>query len=372
LQVGIQGLNPGNYNLPVMSRVRDVTPCPCTFWYQSLAQQAQNAAQGYVDLPGQIWVAYAGADSPVMSKVTPGQVVSWNLTRPLINQQDQFVYFIYVVTTSDTIAKNFVEKVVANSIGTNVIGQYNTAMQTSFIAKKSSTQGLDISEDQDEQENLDISPEEQVQALMGSLQIANGVIEDTEQNVIGYLVGADIFEPKGLGFGRFYYTLGPSIMNFDNLVSLLNSYVDQTKGSGLTTASLRQTVQSWFSAYLSNPSSVQSQVQSFLQQYANNKIVDASGNLTSFGNIQLQSIINGNNSIQYPAMKLSTVTNQYVYDFGQAAPKNMPKNIISLNEKQSKKTIKTSVDTTNIQASKSNNSKKVKNQIKSAKNNIKQ
>ena len=328
LEIGIQGFNPGNYDLGVTPRTRDITPCPCTFWYQSNAQQ--GSAAGYLDLPGQVWIVYGGQDSPIASKVTPGQVVTWNLTRPLLSQSDQFLYFLYVVTSDDAIAQKFVEKFAAQTIGKNIYNEYVSASKRPMDLTATTQTGLDVHGDMQVVQQT-LTADQQVAALMGSLNIASGIIQDTDQGIVGYLVGADVFTPKGLGFGRFYYTLAPSVMNFNGIVSLVLSCLDSTKTTTLGGSStdiqksITQTVNSWFVAYLKQPSSVQALVQKYLLQFGNAQIVDTtSGKLTKYGTNQMQSIISGNISLQYPSMKLSTVTNQYVYDFGKAAPDKMP------------------------------------------------
>ncbi len=328
LEVGIQGFNPGNYDLAVTDRVRDVTPCPCTFWYQSNLQA--GSVPGYTDLPGQIWVIYQGKDSPIISQVTPGQVVTWNLTRPWLSQGDQFVYFVYVVTTDDAVAQKFVEKFGQQILGKNIYDEYVNAAHRSMDFTKGTQTALDISGKVKAVEQT-LTSDQEIKALMGSLNIANGVIEDTDQGVIGYLVGADIFTPKGLGFGRFYYTLAPSILNFNGIASLIFSCLDSKKTNTLggsdtdVQKSIAQTINSWFGMLLKKPQDLQPLIEKYLIQFGDTQVVDVkSGQLTQYGKSRLQAIISGNMSLKYPSMKLSTVTNQYVYDFGKSAPDKMP------------------------------------------------
>lgn len=331
LEVGIQGFNPGNYDLAVTSRVRDLTPCPSTFWYKSFEQD--GSIEGYSNLPGQIWVAYGGADSQFQLKVEPGQSVSWNLIRPLVDQADQFVYFLYVVTTDDAVAQKFVQKVVNQKLGKNVVYEYEKAIQSPIATSKLTVIDND-NNDRDEfslEAAPSISVDQEVATLMGNLSVADGVIEDVEQKVIGYLVGTDVFTPKGMGFGRFYYVLSPSIVSVSNIVSFLYGCLDSSKLSGLGSSdadiqeSLTALIKDWLTLYIKNPDDVQKKVEEYLQQYGNSKIVDVTnGQLTKFGKNRLQQIMSGNVSLKYPSMKLSTVTNQYVFDFGRSAPKEMP------------------------------------------------
>lgn len=327
LEVGIQGFNPGNYDLGVTARNRDITPCPCTFWHQSFQQG--GSIEGYGNLPGQVWVVYGGVDSPVKMKVDPGQAVTWNLIRPLVKQGDQFVYFIYVVTTSDTVALSFVDKVVSQKIGQDVIAQYSTAINAP-ITTSTTAQNIDISGAANAGPDLSISATQEVAALMGNLSTFDGVIEDKDQGVIGYLLGTDVFTSKGLGFGRYYYTLAPSVVSVANLVSSVASCFDSSKTSSLGASDadvqkkLTTIANGWLAAYINNPADVAGQVQQYLVLYGNSKVVDDKGALTKYGQARLQSILTGPVSLKYPSLKLSTVTNQFVYDFGRSAPEKMP------------------------------------------------
>ena len=324
LQVGIQGLNPGNYDLPVTPRVRDLTPCPCTFWYQSFEQG--GSIEGYSNLPGQMWVVYAGVDSPIQKKVEPGQAVAWNLVRPLVEEGDQYVYFVYVVTTDDAVAANFVAKLAARAIGQDVAGQYENIVKTPVVLSLTN-ESLDVTGSVTGDTGPSLTPDQQVAVLMGNLKIADGVIEDMDQGVIGYIVGADVFTPKGLGFGRFHYVLAPSVISMNNIVSLLQGSIDSSKitAGGDIQKILTQQVNRWFAAYVQKPADVQAQVEQYLIGYGNEKMVDAtSGQLTKMGKNRLQDLLTGSNSLKFPPMKLSTVTNQYVYDFGKSVPEKMP------------------------------------------------
>ena len=339
LQVGIQGFNPGNYDLPVTTRVRDVTPCPCTFWYQSFVQA--KSVEGYTDLPGQIWVIYGGQDSPIASKVVPGQAVSWNLTRPLLSQADQFVYFVYVVTDDDAVAAKFVQKCTTQLIGKNVIDEYNQALQRSSNQPVTTQKGLDVKGTISAQTQM-LSAEDQVAVLMGTLSTMNGVIEDTEQGVVGYLVGADAFTPRGVGFGRFYYTLAPSILSFDTIATLVAACLDSSKTTALGGSStdiqksIHKSVQNWFMTYMKNPAQAQALVEKYLVQFGNTQVVNGKTQaLTEYGRHQVQTIVSGSVSLKYPSMKLSTVTNQYVLNFGKSAPDKMPKAVMIAQSSQS-------------------------------------
>lgn len=333
LNVALQGLMPGNYDTASTTRVRDLTPCLCTFWYQSLRQTKYSADDGYIDLPGQVWVVYAGTDSPVYSKVLPGQVVAWDLTRPLLSQADQFVYFVYIVTTDDVVAEKFVAKIARGIIGNDVTNTYKKAIQVPFVMKKDDKQGLDL-QGEVADTKLVLKEEDKVATLMGDLAVHEGIIEDLELNVIGYLLGTDVFMPKGLGFGRFYYVLSPSLTSSSNIVTLLKNCLDDAKTASLggdIQIALKKIIQDWSVAYMKNSADVEKQVEKFLLQYGNVKLIDDSGQqLTIYGKGCLHGIVSGKISLKYPSLKLSTVSNQYVYDFGKSVPENMPKNIVQI------------------------------------------
>lgn len=328
LQVGVQGFNPGNYDNGAIDRVRDLTPCPVTFWYQS-AQQA-NLGSGYIDLQGQVWIVYAGADSLISSQVMPGQVVSFQLTRPLLKQSEQYFYCVYVMTTDTKKAQAFVQKIIASQIGTDVTRQFATAASLPQVPESSVAKSLDVSGA--------IAPvvqvatlQQQVQALQGTLSSSAGAIIDTDQKIIGYILGADLFMPQGVGFGRFYYTLPPSIMSWKALAQLVATYLDSAKTQSLggsnqdIQASIMQTLQSWFVLYLSQSSDLATKIESYLIKFGTLKLIDAAGKqLSPEGKKIQESIVSGAISLQYPAMKLSTMTNQYMFNFGLKAPDKMP------------------------------------------------
>jgi len=309
----IQGLSPGSYDQMVTPRVRDITPCPCAFWYQSVSQLKDES--GYMDLPGQVWVAYNGHDSKFIAKVEVGTVGSWNLIRPLLGQKDEYVYFVYVATLDDKKAKKFVEQIVDKKLGHQQVTEYDA-----MVKSKSDESDTDLTK-------KTLSNSEEKTTLTGNLMISGGVIEDKVQDVCGYIVGVDIFTPKGLGVGNFYYTLAPSIVNIPNMVQLLSSCVDSSKLGTTSTdqqTALMTTINAWLLAYLKDPKDCTAQVEAFLIKNGTSSIVKV-GDLTKFGKSQLKSLVTGPVSLKYPPMKLSTVTNQYVYDFGKKKPDKMPK-----------------------------------------------
>lgn len=338
MQVGFQGLTPGHYDLSTTPRARDVTPCPCFFWYQSVAQVPNAVQNGYMDLPGQLWIVYPGQDNPIQAKVTVGQAVTWNLTRPSINQGDQFVYFVYVATTDDKVAAQFVQKISQQMLGQKVIGQYIQAAKNVFDASKVTDQSLDVSTDGKQKvENISLTADQQVATLLGNLVDTQQVIEDTDLQVVGYILGTDIFVPKGVGFGRFYYMLAPSLLSTSSLASLFSSYLTTANND---TQALQKRIVGWVTDYIKNPAEVQSKIEQYLIQNGNDRVVDtATKKLTKFGQSCLKNCITGDVSIKYPSLKLSTVTNSYVYDFGAYEQDGWPANMVSLSSGASSSSI---------------------------------
>jgi hypothetical protein len=315
----------GHYDMPYLPRARDVTPCPCVFWYQSTDQVTGSAGNGYTNLPGQVWVVYAGLDNPIVAKVTPGQAVSWNLTRPGVQQGDQFLFFVYVATADDAIGKQFATKVGKHLIGKDVIDQYNKAAQTPY-KNLTATQSISQNSVAKPDEQMQLNATEQVAAMQGSLGVHAGAIDDPDLKVTGYLLGADIFTPKGVGFGRFYYSLAPSIFSVDGITSLVGSYLASAPDS----ATLSALVTTWVQQYMKDPVAAEATVTGYIQQNGNKNVVDSSQKLTAFGKSCVQALVKGPVSIKYPSLKLSTVTNYYAFDFGKAAPANMPKNPVAI------------------------------------------
>lgn len=340
VNVGIQGLTPGHYDQAVTPRIRDITPCPSTFWYQSVAQAGKDASSASVDLPGQVWVVYQGADSPVKSKVEVGKAISWNLIRPQVDQQDQKVLFLYVETTDDKTAEEFVDKFIGGSIGTSVMQGYEQKLSQQFSSGSSSVSNSTLSlssEKSGAQSGSKVSSAQMVKnidALVGSLSVDTGRIVDSTSKVVGYLLGADVFTPKGLGSGTYYYTLSPSILDVNSLVQLVASYVDSSKLSGGSDSSTEKTadvdsaikteVQGWLTDYVADPTTVEAKVTAYLEKYGKSSILGSGGKLNQFGQYRVQAIVSGNVSLQFPPMKLSTVTNHYVFDFGKNKPQGMP------------------------------------------------
>lgn len=316
----IQGLTPGNYDQMVSPKSRDLTPCSSLFWYKSVVQSP--VGDGFIDLPGQVWIAYQGADSMIMSKVDVGKVVSWNLVRPCLSQHDQYLYFIYVATADDVKAQKFIQQALAKKLSKDQINQYKSMIQNSLSTQSSTA-------------TIAVTTQQQSSVVSGTLSSTTGIITDTVQDLYGYLVGIDTFTAKGVGNGNFYYVLPPLVVNSSNLVQLLSGCVDSSKLPGSKAPEdiqkiLGGVVIDWLKNYIQNAKDVAGQVQDYLMKYGNKTILDSKGSLTDYGKKQLTTILQGPMSLKYPPMKLSTVLNQYVYDFGKSKPDGLPEGVTQL------------------------------------------
>lgn len=201
ISVELQGLMSGNYD-QMIGNVRDITPVTCAFWYQSVAQAG---ATGYVDLtPGKIWVVSVESELKIITSATPGQALQFSITRP-ISGKKLWIYFVYVATSSDTIAQQYLQNFFKDTAGKNMMQSYHAQGEQQMklaaqpgVTKKSVPQDL------------------LVQAAQGALSLNGGSI--VINGVTGYLLGADVFSSVGVGAGPMYYLLQPSETNSDNII----------------------------------------------------------------------------------------------------------------------------------------------------------
>jgi hypothetical protein len=331
LAICLQGFMSGNYDQPVTQRVRDVTPCPCVFWYQSTEQLP--GSEGYSNLPGQVWMVYQGQDSQIIEKVGCGQTISFDLVRPLIEQSDTYLYCLYVVTHDDAQALQFIRNFIDKKTGLNVYANYSAAVNKKIVESFQSQTESQISLTKQSsaiQDSETLSLQDQLAILQGPVDGNYAVIEDVNLGMVGYCLGADVFTPKGLGFGRFYYSLAPSIIDTSALVPFLLSLLDQDACKNLAQTDeqlqeiLGQKVNQWVKNYIDDKKLVTEQVTNFIISYGKSMLFDENKMLSDFGQSRVQNFMTGNVSIQFPPMKLSVMTNYYVYDFGKSKPKNMP------------------------------------------------
>lgn len=314
--VGLQGLSLGNYDTPVSNRVRDVTPVPCSFWWKSVAQYADanglsdDDVVDFVDLPGQVWVVYNSKDYPIMSKVSFGQAVSWNLLRPTLGKSEDYIYFVYIQTTDDSAAQSFISEFVYGDIGGKVKSSYSSDADqiaptvTSQLLSSLSSTSINS-----------LSSEQEVATLAGSLDYDLGAMTD-RSGTVGYLVGADYFASVGIGSGGQNYVLSPSMYNLSTLVGAFSMYI--TPPSDLSSQ-----LQQWVVEYVQSPSSVQSAVENLVIQNGKSNYV-AGGSLTDLGSSVVQLLLTGPVSLQNPSIDMTVVQNQYVYSLNSSAPSGMP------------------------------------------------
>lgn len=225
--MGLQGVAPGNYDLPT-GRIRDITPITSVFWYQSVKQSKASKSQ-FIDLPGQVWVATQSDGQLIASAVDVGTSFQFSMYRPAIGTK-QWIYFLYVDTTDAAKAKQFVQKVVGGTLGTNVAQEfeYQSSKQLAGIQSASSTTTA-------KSESFSIPQSLLTAALQGVLKLdKQGAITDTTSDITGYLLGADFVLPNGVGASSvFFYQLEPSLKTFALIptTAVMNWYA-QSLGQG--------------------------------------------------------------------------------------------------------------------------------------------
>jgi len=207
----MQGLMPGNYDVPT-GRVRDITPMNCVFWYQSAGGKA-----GLFDLPGKVWsVANEGvASEQIIVPCLPGNCIQWALTRPDLGKT-MWLYFLYVDSVDDVKSMQYLKKFLAGTIGAQTIAEYKKQSEEQMVrARKYVNHAQAIKKGQSHDSGA--SQVELTEAIDGALKMHQGRIDDTSLGITGYLLGADVFLPQGVGPGTMYYQLAPSWTNAQNL-----------------------------------------------------------------------------------------------------------------------------------------------------------
>lgn len=311
--VGLQGLSIGHYTQMIDPKsttkavVRDINPVECHVWLQSAAQalQAQKASKdtpSFLDFPGQVWIIYQTHDSVIQQKITPGSVADFTLVRPQIAEQQAYLYVVALDTTDDAKAKQWLARFTKGTIGKDAhklvapIQKFDAATVLSTIMP---------------------SP--------------YGTIDDTAQGgsgVVGKVLLVDAFSPRGVGFGPFYYTINPMLIQLDQLRDTFVAFLD---GKKMGTESAKEAFYQQFDTkliemiqtYPSKPQAVINQIFSWLQQYGYDRLFEnpqASGSarvLNSLGKKARDILISGPVSIQnYPAFAQAG-SNEYVLSGGQ-------------------------------------------------------
>lgn len=210
-QMAMQGLMSGNYDQPCY-RVRDITPIICVLWYQNVQSLPSANQQGYVDLtPGKVWpVLVVSGQVQILGGAMPGQAAQFTIMRPDLDQKS-WLYFVYVDTADDAQAQQFIQNLFSGSFASSTIQNYKTQaaaqmkVASSFkIAEK--TVATSTTPDAQQQTLL-------IEAIQGVLQLNGGQVVDPTSGLVGYLLGGDVFLPRGTGMQPLYYVLSPSQSN---------------------------------------------------------------------------------------------------------------------------------------------------------------
>ena len=190
VSMDLQGIMSGNYDQPI-GAIRDLTPVTCVFWYDTASTITNN-------LPGKLWIVKVeDQKSTVLGSVAPGQAVQCSLTRP---QSDHkiWLYFVYVNTSDDTKAQQFLVNFAQQPEVVRIIDLYHVQAQNQMSIAQSLTAQNSLK---------NISQSVLIQAAQGLLHLNGGHIENTAMNIDGYLLGADLFLSFGVGAGPMYYYL---------------------------------------------------------------------------------------------------------------------------------------------------------------------
>ncbi len=211
------------------SRVKDVTPVPCIFWYKSAAQAKAGSSAGsgtLYDASGQIWLILMGSDPNVYFQVPLGQAVTFNLARPAIGQKC-WLYCVYVATTDSGKAAQFIENIIAGTNnGQQVFQGYIDKAKTQFAAMQTSlgtqviTPGVNGAPASINPAMTGANPTITVpqsllnMAINGMLDAQYDTIFDDSLNISGGLLGADVYLSQGMPLSSAaYYELDPSSDN---------------------------------------------------------------------------------------------------------------------------------------------------------------
>lgn len=205
----MQGLMPGNYDVPA-GRIRDISPIKTVFWYDSAAGKT-----GLLDLPGKLWIISKDAPSQIIIPCTTGAAVEFNLIRPEIGKT-LWLYFLYVDSVDEVKSQLYINNFIAGKVGADTVSQYHVQSEHQMKRAENSTTNPEavvkgpVVTPQASQALL-------IQAIDGALKMHKGRIQDPASGITGYLLGADVFLPIGIGAGAMHYKLSPSWTNSGNL-----------------------------------------------------------------------------------------------------------------------------------------------------------
>ena len=314
--VGLQGIVGGNYDTPLSTRSRDVTPITCNFWRQSVSQSGVDAAsaENLLDVPGQVWVVYDSVDTPIMSKVTSGEAITWNLIRPELEKGSGYVYFLYIQTSTDSVAEKFIAEFLYGAMGKAARSMYSSDANEQFSSAAS--EFLASLDSETKSSSSTLTSDQKVATMVGNLDYSLGSMTD-ESGTVGYLIGADYFASLGVGAITQNYLFSPAIYNISALVSAFSMYVTKTD-------SLESNLKSWINGYAQSPSATSSLVEALLISDNKAVYVNSDKTLTAAGNIALQKLLTGPISLQNPGLYMLPVQNRYVSTLSGTVPTGMP------------------------------------------------
>lgn len=311
-KISVQGLSIGNYDQPVSGKIRDINPAQCHFWYKSATQEtaslnknddADNYTQPF-DVPETVWISYKTKDSIFQQKINPGQVIDFNVVRPQLIEGNVNLFALALDTNDDAKAKKFLERLHQGVIGAQVL-------KTS-VSKSTDTAIL----------LTDLQPNQ------------NSVIDDTQQNgsgVRGTLLLTDVFTPKGLGSGPFYYQIEPSVLHVDQFANAIwyenNSYETDAQGQVVLKKEimqeLKQKLPTWIATYKTNAQGAADALKIYLQEkgneglFVNAKVSTNSRQFNKQGAVLYQTLLTGPVSLKnYPIMRKAG-TNYYILTWGE-------------------------------------------------------
>ncbi len=335
--VGIQGLAVGHYNQPcsspckagqLLSKVRDINPAQCHIWRMSAKQQAQaqatkqakdskNYSSVYYDGDDQVWVSYKSKDFIYQKKMNPEDVFDVGIIRPHSSEKQAILYVVSLQTTDDTVAKKFLDRIHTGKIGQGAVYTKVTA------------------------DNIKQFLADETKLLQPN---TNGIIDDTDtkkdvaaSGIKGEVLLADVFTPRGVGIGPFYYIVQPSSLQVGALVGALTTGLYLDDAHYTADRLLKDTVMkdlsakfvSWVELYNKDKDMVKSDVLAYLQQngnpdiFINPKASPEQRKLNDAGNRMLNDVLTGPISIANSPLIRQAGKNYYVYTLGDA-PGNWP------------------------------------------------
>ena len=216
LKMGLQGVMAGHYDMP-SGRIRDITPVNMVFWYKSVAELSSQklkqeglSKSNFTDLPGQLWMVSKGEQGPIMSKIDLGTATQFTLVRPLLREQEKWIYFLYIDTTDTQTAQQFINNFISGFIGQDVIQTYHQ-QAAHQIQLAENQKAITFGKGTKLQDSSQAPQSLLIEAIQGALKLHQGQITDPRLKTSGYLLGSDVFLPLGTGASStYYYQLSPS------------------------------------------------------------------------------------------------------------------------------------------------------------------